>query len=201
MADIRSRVVAEIPRLRRYARAMTRDATAADDVVQDCLTRVMSKGHLWQEGTDLRAWLFTILHNQYVNQVRRSVREGTAVAVSDTEPVLTSAPNQDKRLEVRDLERALAKLPEEQQSALLLVGMEGMRYEEAAAILGVAVGTIRSRLSRGREALRQLMGVENEPEEAALDTDAPPRRRLPDSTRAERAVSGLGLPVNVGRAL
>jgi RNA polymerase sigma-70 factor, ECF subfamily len=201
MADIRSRVVAEIPRLRRYARASIRDATAADDLVQDCLTRAMSNGHLWQEGTDLRAWLFTILHNQYVNQVRRSVREGTAVAVSDTEPMLTSAPNQDKRLEVRDLERALAKLPEEQQSALLLVGMEGMRYEEAAAILGVAVGTIRSRLSRGREALRQLMGVENEPEEAALDTDAPPRRRLPDSTRAERAVSGLGLPVNVGRAL
>jgi RNA polymerase sigma-70 factor (ECF subfamily) len=201
MADIRSRLVEQIPRLRRYARALTRNATAADDLVQDCLTRALSKSHLWQEGTDLRAWLFTILHNQYVNQVRRSVREGTAVAVSDTEPVLTSAPNQDKRLEVRDLERALAKLPEEQQSALLLVGMEGMQYEKAAAILGVAVGTIRSRLSRGREALRQLMGVENEPEEAALDTDAPPRRRLPDSTPAERAVSSLGLTVNVGRAL
>jgi RNA polymerase sigma-70 factor, ECF subfamily len=177
MADIRSRVIAEIPRLRRYARALIRDATAADDLVQDCLTRAMSKGHLWQEGTDLRAWLFTILHNQYVNQVRRSVREGTAVAVSDTEPVLTSGPNQDKRLEVRDLERALAKLPEEQQSALLLVGMEGMQYEEAAAILGVAVGTIRSRLSRGREALRQLMGRGTEQEKAGLDADGPGLRR------------------------
>jgi RNA polymerase sigma-70 factor (ECF subfamily) len=159
MADIRSRVVEEIPRLRRYARALTRDVAAADDFVQDCLMRAVSKGHLWQEGTDLRAWLFTILHNQYVNQIRRTVREGTAVALSDAEPVLTSAPNQDKRLELRDLERALVKLPAEQRSALLLVGMEGMSYEEVAAVLNVPVGTIRSRLSRGRAALRQLMGL------------------------------------------
>src|ERR1700736_6637312 len=116
MADIRSRLVAQIPRLRRYARALTRDAAAADDLVQDCLVRAVSKRHLWQEGTDLRAWLFTILHNQYVNQIRRAVREGTAVALSDTktEPVLTRAPDQ----EVRNLERALAQLPDEQRSAL-----------------------------------------------------------------------------------
>jgi RNA polymerase sigma-70 factor (ECF subfamily) len=177
MADIRSRLVEEIPRLRRYARALTRDVTAADDLVQDCLTRAVCKSHLWQEGTDLRAWLFTILHNQYVNQVRRAVREGTAVALSDAEPVLISAPNQDKRLELRDLERALAKLPEEQQSALLLVGMEGMSYEEVAAVLDVPVGTIRSRLSRGREALRQLMGRGTEQEEAGLDADGPGLRR------------------------
>src|SRR5260370_42563872 len=97
MTDIRPRIAAEIPRLRRYARALTRDVTAADDLVQDCLTRALSKVHLWQEGTDLRAWLFTILHNQYVNQVRRAVREGTAVGLSDTEPLLTRAPHQGKR--------------------------------------------------------------------------------------------------------
>jgi RNA polymerase sigma-70 factor (ECF subfamily) len=132
-----------------------------------------------EEGTDLRARLFTILHNQYVNQVRRLVREGAAVALSDTEAkqALTIAPNQDKRLELRDLERALAELPDEQRSALLLVGMEGMNYDEAAAVLGVAVGTIRSRLSRGREALRQLMGRGTEQEEAGLDADGPGRRR------------------------
>src|ERR1700732_1072122 len=109
MPDIRSRLVAQIPRLRRYARALTRDAAAADDLVQDCLMRAVGKSHLWQEGTDLRAWLFTILHNQYVNQVRRTVREGKAVALSDIEPeaALTSAPDQDKRLELRDVERAL----------------------------------------------------------------------------------------------
>ena len=176
MADIRSRLVEQIPRLRRYALALTRNAATADDLVQDCLTRALAKVHLWQEGTDLRAWLFTILHNQYDNQVRRAVREGTVVALSDTEAKqeLTISPNQDKRLELRDLERALAKLPEEQRSALLLVGMECMRYEEVAAVLNVPVGTIRSRLSRGREALRQLTGKASERGEPEFG----PRRRV-----------------------
>src|SRR6185312_13835342 len=111
------------------------------------------------EGRDLRAWLFTILHNQYVNQVRRSVREGAAVAVSETEPSLTHAADQGKRLELRDLDRALARLPEEQRVVILLVGLEGMRYEAVAEVIGVPVGTVRSRLSRGREALRRLMGI------------------------------------------
>jgi RNA polymerase sigma-70 factor, ECF subfamily len=166
MADIYKKIEEEIPRLRRYARALTRDVTAADDLVQDCLARALSKVHLWQPGTDLRAWLFTILHNQYVNHVRRAVREGAAVGLSDTEPLLTSAPNQGKRLELRDLERAIARLPEEQRSVLLLVGLEGMRYEGVAAVFDVPVGTVRSRLSRGREMLRQLMGMvpEREPE-------------------------------------
>lgn len=160
MADIYQSIEAEIPRLRRYARALTRDAIAADDLVQDCLTRALGKLHLWQKGTDLRAWLFTILHNQYVNYVRRSVREGAIVGLSDTEPLLTRAPQQGQRLELRDLERAISQLPEEQRSAILLVGLEGMRYEEVAAVLDVPVGTVRSRLSRGREALRRLMGFD-----------------------------------------
>src|SRR6059058_688641 len=152
-------IEAEIPRLRRYARALTRDVVSADDLVQDCLTRALGKLHLWQEGSDLRAWLFTILHNQYVNRIRRAVREGATVALNETEPMLSRAPQQTKRLELRDLERAIAQLPEEQRSVILLVGLEGMRYEEVAAVLDVPVGTIRSRLSRGREALRRLMGI------------------------------------------
>ena len=159
MAEIHRSIEAEIPRLRRYARALARDVAAADDLVQDCLARALGKLHLWQEGTDLRAWLFTILHNQYVNQVRRAVREGAAVGLSETEPMLTRAPHQARNLELRDLERAIAKLPEEQRSVILLVGLEGMRYEEVAEVLGVPVGTVRSRLSRGREALRRLMGI------------------------------------------
>ena len=159
MSDFASRVEAIIPRLRRYARALNRNEAAADDLVQDCLVRAIAKQHLWQEGTDLRAWLFTILHNQYVNQVRQAVREGTAVAVSETEPSLTRAANHDKRLELRDLDRALAKLPDEQRAVILMVGLEGMRYEAVAEIIGVPVGTVRSRLSRGREALRCLMGI------------------------------------------
>jgi RNA polymerase sigma-70 factor (ECF subfamily) len=194
MADICKKIEEEIPRLRRYARALTRDINAADDLVQDCLTRALSKVHLWQKGTDLRAWLFTILHNQYVNHVRRAVREGAAVGLSETEPMLTSAPNQGKRLELRDLERAIAKLPEEQRSVLLLVGLEGMRYEEVAAVLDVPVGTIRSRLSRGREMLRQLMGLN--PDRTGEPARVPPLRRLPtavgQSEIAYRAMPARG---------
>ncbi len=194
MPDICRKIEEEIPRLRRYARALTRDANAADDLVQDCLARALAKMHLWQTGTDLRAWLFTILHNQYVNHVRRAVREGSAVGLSDSEPALTTAPNQGKRLELRDLERAMAKLPEEQRSVLLLVGLEGMRYEEVAAVLDVPVGTIRSRLSRGRELLRQLMGMA--PEESTPRRAVEQRRsREPQlgfvSPRARRARAGV----------
>jgi RNA polymerase sigma-70 factor (ECF subfamily) len=187
MADIYRRIEAEIPRLRRYARALTRDVSAADDLVQDCLARALSKVHLWQAGTDLRAWLFTILHNQYVNHVRRAVREGAAVGLSETEPLLTSQPNQNKRLELRDLERAIAKLPEEQRAVLLLVGLEGMRYEEVATVLDVPVGTIRSRLSRGREMLRQLMGIS----EDAVEVPEPASRVAPTYTSAAQSALAL----------
>jgi RNA polymerase sigma-70 factor (ECF subfamily) len=171
-------IEAEIPRLRRYARALTRDVVTADDLVQDCLTRALGKLHLWQDGTDLRAWLFTILHNQYVNHIRRSVREGAAVGLNENEPLLSRAPQQGKRLELRDLERAIAKLPEEQRIVILLVGLEGMRYEEVAAVLDVPVGTIRSRLSRGRENLRKLTEAlpDGRTEDLASEAD---RRAVP----------------------
>jgi RNA polymerase sigma-70 factor, ECF subfamily len=180
VADTHRDIEAEIPRLRRYARALTRDVVTADDLVQDCLTRALGKLHLWQEGTDLRAWLFTILHNQYVNHIRRAVREGSAVGLNESEPLLSRAPQQSKRLELRDLERAIAQLSEEQRVVILLVGLEGMRYEEVAAVLDVPVGTIRSRLSRGREALRRLTGAVPQDEIENLDSEsrapAPPSR-------------------------
>jgi RNA polymerase sigma-70 factor (ECF subfamily) len=159
MDDFGHLIEQQIWRLHRYARALTRDTITADDLVQDCLARALVKSHLWQPGTDLRAWLFTILHNQYVNQIRRAVREGVPVIVNDVEPVLTSGPSQNTKLELRDLERALGMLPEEQRSVVLLVGLEGMLYEEVATILDVPVGTVRSRLSRGREMLRHLMDL------------------------------------------
>src|SRR5207249_8158641 len=105
MTDFARLLESEIPRLRRYARALTRDAARADDLVQSCLVRAIAKEHLWQPGTDLRAWLFTILHNQNVNDVRRSVREGIAVAVEDAAPALIIAPTAGPSLELRDLER------------------------------------------------------------------------------------------------
>src|SRR5438132_194244 len=162
MSDFARLLEVEIPRLRRYARALTRDVSRADDLVQSCLTRAVAKQHLWQPGTDLRAWLFTILHNQHVNDVRRSVREGVNVAVEEMAPVLTVQSNAIDVLQLRDLEAAIAKLPQEQRQVILLVGLEGMRYEEVALILGVPVGTVRSRLSRGRDQLRRLMDMGDE---------------------------------------
>jgi RNA polymerase sigma-70 factor, ECF subfamily len=157
MTDFTHLLEAEVPRLRRYARALTRDASRADDLVQSCLLRAIAKQHLWQPDTDLRAWLFTIMHNQNVNDVRRAVRGGASVPIEDAAPVLTVEPNAGASLELRDLERAIARLPDEQRQVILLVGLEGMRYDEAAAILGIPIGTVRSRLSRARETLRVLM--------------------------------------------
>jgi RNA polymerase sigma-70 factor, ECF subfamily len=183
MSDFGRLLEGEIPRLRRYARALTRDAARADDLVQSCLVRAIAKEHLWQPGTDLRAWLFTILHNQNVNEVRRSVREGVAVAVEDVAPVLTMAPRVGSSLQLRDLERAIGLLPEEQRQVILLVGLEGMRYEEVAAVLDIPIGTVRSRLSRGREMLRRLMDMKDD--DGALPLQSPHSR--PNSGAAREA--------------
>ncbi|MGH7062867.1 MAG: sigma-70 family RNA polymerase sigma factor [Stellaceae bacterium] len=159
MSDFAELLEHEIPRLRRYARALTRDTALADDLVQNCLVRALAKQHLWQAGTDLRAWLFTILHNQNVNDVRRSVREGVTVPVEDAAGMLTVSDKTEVSLQLRDLDRAIAELPAEQRQVILLVGLEGMRYDEAASVLGIPIGTVRSRLSRGRESLRELMDM------------------------------------------
>jgi RNA polymerase sigma factor (sigma-70 family) len=148
-----------IPRLRRYARQLTRDPIAADDLVQDCLTRALGKIHLWDPGTDLRAWLFTILHNQHIGLARRDMRQRAHSQRLNSDSSRALAPTQGVQLEMRDLERALAKLPEEQRSAILLIGLEGMGYEEAAAAANLPVGTVRSRVARGREALRMMTGL------------------------------------------
>ncbi|HXO01530.1 MAG TPA: sigma-70 family RNA polymerase sigma factor [Stellaceae bacterium] len=160
MTEIHQRIEAEIPRLRRYAQALVRDAVGADDLVQECLARALDKLDLWREGTDLRAWLFTILHNQYVNHVRHSIRKGTMVEFDEAASPLSQPANQEKRLELRDLDRALGQLAAEQRAVILLIGLEGMSYSDAGSALGIPVGTVRSRLSRGRLALRQLMDVE-----------------------------------------
>jgi RNA polymerase sigma-70 factor, ECF subfamily len=160
MSDFHSHLEEQIPRLRRYARALTRDVNRADDLVQDTLVRALAKQHLWQEGTNLRAWLFTLMHNQHVNDVRRSNREGGNVDVDDMSSVLVANTDPTASRQLRELERALNRLPLEQRESILLVGLEGLRYDEAAVILGVPIGTVRSRLSRGREALRKLMGMD-----------------------------------------
>jgi RNA polymerase sigma-70 factor (ECF subfamily) len=148
-----------IPRLKRYARQLTRDPIEADDLVQDCLARALGKIHLWDPGTDLRAWLFTILHNQHIGLARRDMRQRAHWQRLSSDSSCALGPTQGIQLELRDVERALAKLPEEQRSVILLIGLEGMGYEEAAAAVNLPVGTVRSRVSRGREALRMMTGL------------------------------------------
>jgi RNA polymerase sigma-70 factor, ECF subfamily len=172
MPNIAGLLESEIPRLRRYARALTRDAVRADDLVQSCLIRALTKQHLWQEGTDLRAWLFTILHNLHVNEVRRSARDGAAVPVEEVAAALPIKESATDSLRLRDLHRALGRLPEEQRQVILLAGLEGMRYEQIAQILSIPVGTVRSRLSRGRETLRVVMGMDEKTTVAARSEEA-----------------------------
>jgi RNA polymerase sigma-70 factor (ECF subfamily) len=169
----------EIPRLRRYAFALTRNMSGADDLVQDTLVRAIAKQHFWQRGTNLRAWLFTLMHNQNADGIHRSVREGIIVGVDEPWPGPTAATDPTELLSLRDLDRALARIHEEQRRVLLLIGLEGASYEEAARILDVPVGTVRSRVSRGREALRKLMDRRDgtEPANGAAFASAVPKRR------------------------
>ena len=159
MSDFNSLVEREIPRLRRYARALTRSGDRADDLVQEVLIRAISKAHLWQTGTDIRAWLFTIMHNQYVNMVRHAMREEATIDIEQMSSSLVATTDPTASSQLRELERALTCLPDEQREIILLVGLEGMSYEAAAQVLSVPVGTVRSRLSRGREALRRLLDM------------------------------------------
>ncbi len=173
MSDFNRRVEQEIPRLRRYARALARSADRADDLVQETLLRAIAKAHLWQPGTDLRAWLFTIMHNHYVNMVRRAARDGATVDIEQVSRLLVANTDPTASRQLRELERGLACLPAEQREVILLVGLEGMSYETAAQILDVPVGTVRSRLSRGRDALRRLMDLPQKPERASLISQQP----------------------------
>src|SRR2546421_486936 len=148
------RLVELIPRLRRYARALVGDRSSADDLVQDTLERAWAKLHLYRRGTDLRAWLFTVMHNVHINKLRSS---RAADPLDDEMPELAQRAVQGDALLVRDLDRSIALLPAEQRAVLLLVSLEDMSYEEVARTLGIPMGTVMSRLSRAREKLRLMM--------------------------------------------
>jgi RNA polymerase sigma-70 factor (ECF subfamily) len=159
-------ITAEIPRLRRYAHALTRGGGWADDLVQDTLERAWSRIHLWQGG-EIRAWLFTIMHNVHANAARRYNQGPGFVPLSEDDATPT-AGGQEAAMDLRDLRAALDRLPDEQRQVLLLVGLEQLSYAEVAAILDVPIGTVMSRLSRGRERMRNLL----------RDGDCPRLRRV-----------------------
>ena len=152
MSDFNDLLEAQIPRLRRYARALLRDVTRADDLVQDTLVRALAKQHLWQPGSNLRAWLFTLMHNQHVNNVRQGRREETAVDFDEISSTLIATTDPTAACQLRELDRGLARLPEEQREVIL-----------------------RSRLFRGRESLRKLMDMD---EAAGASPPQEPERRV-----------------------
>jgi RNA polymerase sigma factor (sigma-70 family) len=152
----RQLIVDQIPSLRRYARALTGNSWAADDLVQDTLERACHKWRLWRVGSDLRAWLFTVMHNVYVNQVRKASRQNQA-PVFDVDDVAHELIAPSSTGATLDLQRCLARLPEEQRAVLLLVGVEEMSYVEVAGILAIPLGTVMSRLSRARHRLQEMM--------------------------------------------
>jgi RNA polymerase sigma-70 factor, ECF subfamily len=154
-------VLASVTSLRAFAISLTRDAEKAEDLVQETVLRAISKQEKFEPGTNLQAWLFTILRNQFCSEHRKSLRE-----VEDGDgsyaATMIALPDQDDRIMIHDLEAALHKLPEGQREAIMLVGVEGLSYEEAAQVLGCAIGTVKSRVNRARCCLAELMRLAGE---------------------------------------
>jgi RNA polymerase sigma-70 factor (ECF subfamily) len=157
MNSFRDGIQRLIPKLRQYAFALTRDRTQADDLVQACLAKALEKEALWMPGSDLRAWLFTIMHNEFVTLVRRNACSPVVTLEGAGLRQTNGLLKQEDRLRVRDFGRALATLPEDYREVVLLIAWENRSYDAVATQLGVPIGTVKSRLSRAREMLRDLM--------------------------------------------
>jgi RNA polymerase sigma-70 factor, ECF subfamily len=161
-------IEAEIPYLRRYARALAGNAEAADDLVQDGLERAIERFDQFRPGTNLRAWLFTILHNMRCDQHRRLVRRPMEIPIDDAAQQTSTRASQADALHLADFRRAFARLSEPHREVLALVGLEGLDYQHAASILGVEVGTVKSRVFRARECLRREQLMLNQPVPRAM---------------------------------
>lgn len=159
----KSDMLAVIPNLRAFALSLTGTQDRADDLVQEALVKAWHKQDSFEPGTNIRAWLFTILRNEFYSQMRKAGRE-----ISDAEGALTDSmavhPGQLGRLDLADMREALQKLPDDQREAIILIGASGMSYEEAAEICGCAVGTIKSRVSRARSRLAEILDVHDSSE-------------------------------------
>jgi RNA polymerase sigma-70 factor (ECF subfamily) len=174
LSDLRWLIAREIPHLRRYARALTRDQDDADDVVQETLLKALRKSGQWRRSGSVRAWLFTTLYRTYLNGLRdRKAARSSAISAAEQAALGAGTPSerpaQEASLVWRDVGEALDRLPEDQRVALLLVTLEDLSYDEAATVLDVPIGTLRSRVSRAREALRRTM-------DPALEPKSPIRR-------------------------
>jgi RNA polymerase sigma-70 factor (ECF subfamily) len=158
MIDMMVLIEPMIPALRRYARALLRDRSQADDLVQDCLERVITRWHQRRTHGDARTWVFAILHNLAVNRFQQAARRGAHLPLDETgEDVLAQPAPQEHRVRHHELLAALDLLPEEQRSVLLLVSVEDLSYAETAKVLSVPIGTVMSRLARAREKLARML--------------------------------------------
>ncbi len=158
MDERKAAILAEIPRLRRYARALLRDRDAADDLVQDCLERALARLDNWRTGENPRRWLFTIMHHLFVDQMRKTKRRAEVVMLTlDDSEALSSPAEQTESVASREIMDALQAISPDRRAALLMVGIEGFSYAEAANMLGVPAGTLMSRIASGREELRGLL--------------------------------------------
>lgn len=163
MSDFLDQIEQAIPALRRYARALTRNADLADDLVQDCLERAIARRGLFRPTGPVRAWLFTILLNLFRNWARSERRRGETVALDVSGAELSSPASQPGHIALAEMARAIETLPLDQKEALLLIVLEGMSYAEAATILGIPQGTLMSRLGRARATLRTMTSAMPEP--------------------------------------
>ena len=161
--ELRDELLSVIPNLRAFALSLARTGDRADDLVQETLMKAWNKFDTFEEGTNLKAWLFTIMRNEFYSQMRKRGRE-----VQDSEGVfaaqLATHPEQQGHMDLADFRTALEALPDDQREALMLIGANGFSYEEAAAIAGVAVGTIKSRVSRARTRLVKDLALSDEGE-------------------------------------
>ena len=170
----RDQLVAMIPQLRSFARGLCGWRDMADDLAQDTMTRAWSARASYTPGTNFRAWMFMIMRNQFYTSIRKSARM-TSLDPEVAERTLVQMPEQQHHIHVDDVAKALQKLPHEQREVLLLIGANGVSYEEASEIIGCAIGTIKSRLARGRKALAVLIdGTEDDV--IALERSITPRR-------------------------
>ena len=192
--DLPRRIESEIPFLRRSVRRWHREAADADDLVQDTLLRALASAHLWQPGSDLRAWLFTIMRNQFFALATKSYRLASALEQFGAAAAADwSANSPEARLTLHDVAAALNRLPGKQRAAVLLVGIEGKSYEEAAADMGISAGAVRCHLARGRERLRAAVrgaAAGSPVAQRPLRTPMPPRS--PSHLRFQAAPALMG---------
>jgi RNA polymerase sigma-70 factor (ECF subfamily) len=176
--------------LRRYARSLTRDSLRADDLVHDALVRALESGQIHRANTNLRTWMMTVLHNVFIDDQRRKRVESRHAEALVQMGEEVAQPAQESQVRLAQIRRAFLTLPEEQRAALHLVTLEGMAYADAAAVLGIPIGTLMSRLGRGRAALRAFEeGERGPPERQAPQAERPHLRLVP---HRDKAGAGLG---------